>query len=75
MHEHSWYFVFAPARWGASCACGLSVEVELSVPGHPMWRWEFGGEAPPPAARMVGAADSVTRARRELLAARALGRN
>jgi hypothetical protein len=47
MHEHSWYFVFAPARWEASCACGLAVAVEEVAPGRATWEWTLHGGLPP----------------------------
>ncbi|HEY8744133.1 MAG TPA: hypothetical protein VIU62_13595 [Chloroflexota bacterium] len=74
MHEHSWYFTFAPARWTATCPCGLAVTVEERAPGKQSWEWTLNG-APPPAAVMLDGLASVTRARGELLATRAPGWN
>lgn len=67
MHEHSWYFTFAPARWTASCACGLAVTVEEPEPGKSTWAWTLHGGVPPVDV-MLDAIGSVTRVRRELLA-------
>lgn len=74
MHEYSWYFTDAPARWSAACACGLAVEVVMSAPGRSRWHWTQDGEIPP-ADVMLAGISSVTRARGELLAARAPGQN
>jgi hypothetical protein len=74
MHEHSWYSIFAPARWAATCACGLAVEVTSPAPDRSTWRWTLHGEAPP-AGMILAGIGSVTRARRELLAGMAVGRN
>jgi hypothetical protein len=68
MHEHSWYFTFAPARWTASCGCGLALVVEEREAGGQSWTWTLHGGMPP-ASMMVAAVGSVTRARRALLAA------
>ncbi len=74
MHEHSWYLTLAPARWTATCACGLAVTVEEPEPGRVTWEWTLRG-AIPPADVMLEGVGSVTRARRELLAGIAVGRN
>jgi len=69
MHDHSWYFTLAPARWTASCACGLAVTVEEPAPGRQVWAWTLHGDVPPADLMLVGVG-SVTRARRELLGTR-----
>jgi hypothetical protein len=74
MHEHSWYFADRPGRWTASCACGLAVEVTSVAPGQSTWRWTQDGELPPSGVMLAGVG-SVTRARHELQATRAPGRN
>ncbi|HEY8746020.1 MAG TPA: hypothetical protein VIU62_23265 [Chloroflexota bacterium] len=74
MHEHSWYFTMQPARWTASCACGLVVAVTTKGPGQSTWEWALDGDVPP-ADVMLDGIGSVTRARRELLASRTPGRN
>lgn len=67
MHEHSWSFTEAPARWSVSCACGLAVEVAHGRPAAV--------DAILPTDVMLAGIGSVTRARGELLAARRPGRN
>lgn len=74
MHDHSWYFTDAPGRWTASCACGLAVEVATPAPGRSTWHWTLDGRVPPSDATLAGIG-SVTRARRQFLAARAPSRN
>lgn len=74
MHAHSWYFTLAPGRWSASCACGLAVVVEEPMPGRSTWAWTLHGDVPP-ADVMLAGISSVQRARRELLAGMAAGRN
>ena len=74
MHEHSWYFILAPARWTASCACSLAVLVTSTAPGQQRWHWALDGATPPSDVMLSGIA-SVTQARGELLATRAPGRN
>ncbi|HEY8744179.1 MAG TPA: hypothetical protein VIU62_13825 [Chloroflexota bacterium] len=66
MHDHSWYFTFAPGRWTAFCACGLAVAVEEPAPGKQSWEWTLHGTSPA-ADVMLGAIGSVTRARSALL--------
>jgi hypothetical protein len=74
LHEHSWYFTDAPARWTASCGCGLAVEVTTKALGESTWEWTLDGDAPP-ADVMLDAIGSMTRVRRELLATWQPGRN
>ncbi len=74
MHEHSWYFTLAPARWSASCACGVAVNVDIPVPGRSLWRWTLHGHVAP-VKRMLDGIGSVQQARRQLLAGMAAGRN
>jgi hypothetical protein len=73
MHEHTWYLTLGPGRWTAACACGLAVAVEEPAPGRSRWAWTRHGETPP-AAVLLEAIESVTSARRALLADPA-GRN
>ena len=47
MHEHSWYFTMQPARWTATCGCGLAVTVETPMPGRSTWKWTLHGDLPP----------------------------
>ena len=74
MHEHSWYFTMQPARWTASCACGLAVEVKTPAPGQSLWEWTQDGRMPRSDVMLDGIG-SVIGARRELLASRMPGRN
>ncbi len=72
MHEHSWYFTLAPARWTATCGCGLAVTVEEHDVGRQRWEWRLHGEVPP-AALLLEGIGSVQQARRELLAGLTVG--
>jgi hypothetical protein len=66
--------MFAPARWSASCACGLAVVVVESAPGRSSWERTLRGEVPPPDLMLEGVG-SVTCARREQLTTRPVADN
>ncbi len=68
-HAHTWAFTFTAAGWSAACACGLAVAVEEQPAGRTLWEWNLHG-APPPAELMLAGVGSVTRAHRDVLAAR-----